>query len=177
MSRPLTWDHLKSQKKAERRSVVIPLDGDLADRYTTQKFEVERLRLRAEARPDEPEIHQRLDEQERKLEGLRAELDENSVEFIFKSIGRQRFEDLILSNPPTSDQRKDAKKRGDELNFNPDTFPPSLIARSIVSPEMDEAAVKEMWVSDEWSSSECQALFMTALEANSSRRLVDLGNG
>lgn len=107
---------------------------------------------------------------------------EATERFSFRSLGRKPYDELVFAHPPTEEQRARAKKQGaDEPDFNPDTFPPALLAASCISHDH----TIEQWQSicdgddDEgaWNMGEVTALFLTALEANQTRRVAVLGKG
>jgi hypothetical protein len=173
MSRPQTWDHLKSRKKPNTQRVLLSLDPDVADRYNDAKSDHNLAKIRVQAQPSEDNFAA-LDSAFTELEAAEALLRDNCAEFLLRSIGRRRFEELVLEHQPTPEQREKAKRQGGEANWNGDTFPQALVYASLVSPEMTEAEVKEMWNDDDWSAAETTELFMAALNANANRRTVDL---
>lgn len=174
--RPITYDHLRSRKKAITQKVRIALDSDLAEEYEEAKSKLETARNRVGVRPDNLDFQVALEDALAEVDTLKSRLREESIEFVFKSIGRRKFDDLITAHPPTTEQRRKHKDDGaGELNWNVDTFPPALIFASLVEPTMEEQEVKELWDSDEWSGAETMSLFLTAMEVNSNRKVVDLG--
>lgn len=66
---------------------------------------------------------------------LKAEAEEAKVEFIFRSIGRRRWSDLIRSHAPTNEQKAIAEAEELRIAFNPDTLPPEAMHLSCVQPE------------------------------------------
>lgn len=176
--RPMTWDHLKSQKKPNITKVRIALDSEIADAYEEAKEELERLRTRVKVRPDDMGLLAELDQAEETFNQAKTSALETSAEFVMRAVGRKRFDDLMAKHPPTSDQRKKAREDGaGEISWNPDTFPPALIHLSIVTPKMTPEEVSELWASEDWSGAETIALFMGAMEVNSNRRDINLGKG
>jgi len=96
----------------------------------------------------------------------------------FRGIGRARYDALQERHPPTAEQQLKTKQQlgtDDKLAWNPDTFPPALIAACLVEPKLTEEEVQRLWISDEWNQAELATLITTALEVNSTRRTVELG--
>lgn len=178
MTRPDTFDHLRTSKKPNVKRALIPLDSDIADSYEEAKEKFEKAERMLEIRPDDPKAQYDFDMTRDAMEIARNVLLDSSVEFVFRSIGRRKYEDLVMEHPPTPDQQETAKKAGDgNYLWNPDTFPQAIIAASVVSPTMEEADVKEIWESPDWNSPELLSLLNAALEANSSMRIVDIPKG
>ncbi len=109
------------------------------------------------------------------------------VEFTFEAMPRPDFEELRGKHLPTQAQREEflaaAKAQGygpkevGQLNHNPDTFPPVLIAACCVSPTLTLAEAETMWSGeDEFSSGELGSLFLAAYAVNNVNALAPLGN-
>jgi hypothetical protein len=75
-----------------------------------------------------------------------------------KAIGSQEYDDLLASNPPTAEQKRDNN------TYNPDTFAPELIAACSVEPQMSAADATKLWNSPEWSRGEVTELFLACIE-------------
>lgn len=175
-NKPLTYDHLRSRKKPITKKVLVPLDSEIAEEYTDAKQEFERQKGLYEYKP--ADYHDSYREAELKLQAARELVEKNSVEFVFRSLGRRKFEDLMVEHPPTDKQRRVTKERGwDPPEFNKDTFPPALVFACLQSPEMTYEEVIEIFESDDWSGAETTALFLSCMDACSNRREVDLGKG
>lgn len=178
MARPQTYDHLRSRKKPNTKKVLVVMDPDLADAYNQASQRRDLAKIRLDARPDTPEHIDEFDQATAEYESLRERIEDDVVEFVFQSIGPKAFEELLLANQPTPDQRAEAKRKGDDPpTWNPDTFPQLLVSASLVSPELTEEEVKELYHDPAWSAAETTNFFFAALDANSNRRMVDLGKG
>ena len=178
MPRPQTFDHLRGRKKPNTKKVLVVLDPDLADEFNAARQRLDRAKIRYESRPDTPEYITEHDQAKAEFDALRERIDDELVEFSFRSIGPKQFEELLLAHQPTPEQRAEAKRKGDDPpNWNPDTFPQALVAASLMSPKMTEAEVKELYNDPDWSGGETSQFFFAALDANSNRRTVDLGKG
>lgn len=191
-------DHLRSRKKPVTKTVWIADDSEVAERY--QKAEAEMVMARDFSR-DHPLSDAALKEYQDKKEAFEAiegEMKENATAFKLRSIGRKRFEKLQADYPITAENRAKATEENDGkdpgIEWDPDTFPPVLIAACVVSPvkfepddlELDEdgkfqsEAVQEFvdWITGEdWNLSETSSLFEAAWQVNTIRRVVDLGKG
>lgn len=180
--RPLTYDHLRSRKKPNLKSVRLALDSEVAEEFEQAKEELERLATRMEYMTEEdtrlPVLRAQRDEAQVRFDQAKEAVLEESVLFKFRSIGRKRFDDLIASHPPTEAQIEKAKKTGEgDLTWNSETFPPALVFNCLVEPKLEEHEVKDLWESDDWAGSEIIALFYAALEVNTNRRTLELGKG
>ena len=87
----------------------------------------------------------------------------------FRSIGRVAYEALLDAHQPTDEQRAKGRAQKVKVEWNPDTFPPALIAAAAVDPvfSLDEAT--ELWESDDWNGEELLPLFFAAVAVNTSR--------
>jgi hypothetical protein len=92
---------------------------------------------------------------------LEAEMEASEVEFVFRSVGRKRWADMLAKHPPTRAQSQ-ADKR---TVFNPETFPIAAIAASCSTPEgMDEAYAARLEAS--LSDAQFSALWNACVDAN-----------
>lgn len=178
MAKPPTYDHLKSRKKPVTKTCWIALDSEIADAATEASSNLKALEMRHRARPDDVSIFNELKKAIEEDKKAQKELRENSVRFVFRGIGRKRYEKIINANPPTEKQIEDVKKEDPnaELAWNPETFVPALVAEALVEPELTVEQINEMFDSEDWNPAELSALYMAAYEANNNRRVVDLGN-
>ena len=78
-----------------------------------------------------------------------------------KAIGSKGYDDLLASHPPTNIQKKEGQ------SYNVDTFAPSLIAASSVTPKLTDEQATQIWTSNEWSRGELTELFIGCVEVNS----------
>lgn len=148
--------------KPRRSEVRVVLDDTLR-----QELEDARLELRrSKARPDRG-----LESgSEQRVEAAEAAAEKAAVSFIFEAIPRHRLSELIAECPPTSEQldKWKEKSRNNPLlvipppAFDVDSFPPLLIAASLVEPETTQAEVLEMWENGSWSEAIWDELWETA---------------
>lgn len=182
--RPTPQDYKRGRKQPNTRKVTIALDPEVADEYDAAKDRMETAQRMVDVHkerggPPYAEACDELKSATTAFDAAKAELEESSQTFTFKSIGRRAYEELMLDHAPTKDQIAEAKKTagGGEPAFNTDTFPPALIFASCIDPMLTEEDVKEIWEGDSWSQNETTTLFVTALDANNTRRSIDLPKG
>lgn len=130
-------------------------------------------------KPDDTNTQLEFEQAKEALDLARLDMEVNSLEFVFKSIGRKGYEDLLMEHRPTPEQQKRAKAEGGgEYSFNPDTFPPALTFAAMSEPAMtEEEFMAQIWNNDDWNENEAVSLFTAAMEANSSRRIIDFPKG
>jgi hypothetical protein len=166
VDRPVpTFDHLAKKAPIVQRA-LIPLDDEAAQTYAAAKAEVGTAELM-----QDPE---RLSTAAAALEAATTALQEASVEVVFRSVGRPRFEALKRQHPPTEQQKAEFKAEyGVDAEYNTDTFPAALIAASCIQPEMTSEQVESLVEEHGWNAGEFQHLFTLALQVNTQRRAVD----
>ena len=173
-----SYADIKKRKKPVIKKVLIALDGEKADDFNEARSRLEDLEQQALDNPKDKDIQSDLIEAKDKFNELKETIDDDLIEFSFRSIGRRRYEEIFEECPPTTKQKQEAAKNGEEEpQWNPETFPPAIIAASIVDPEMSEDDVYDMWESTDWNQAELTSLFLAALTANAERKVVDLGKG
>ncbi len=147
---------IRSRKKPVTKKVAIQMDGEIAN-------QIEELR----EMHDTARNNDRVSNEDEKAPAIQDQIDElleqalESVEvFTFKSIGRYNYDKLVGQHPPTKDQ----KKQG--MDFNPDTFPPVLVAASCIDPEIPLEDSEAIFADPNWNGAELRKLFFGALESN-----------
>lgn len=178
MGRPLTYDHLVGKKKPLTKTIAVVLDPQLAEEYEAARSARDMAKYRADARPADSEAAMALLEADAALEAVRNRLDDEEAiaEFRFRGIGRAAYEALVDKHPPTAEQRMKAKASGFEnIAWNPDTFPPALVAACLIEPDLAYEDVLGLWRSDDWNQAELQELLNAAIAVNGTRRTVELG--
>lgn len=178
--RPVTMDHLRSKKQPTIRKVRLSMSSDVDERLNQAESEFTLAQVQLMADDEDEELKVKADQTKFALKAAQDAAMEDSVEFVFRSMGRKQYDALVDEHPPSEASRKDALKQGgnpDQLPWDPYTFPPALLAASIVSPALTHEDIMELWESNDWSGNEMSELFSAALEAQQARRLVQLGNG
>lgn len=182
--RPKTLDHLRSKKKPFVKRVSLVLDGDLADRLDS--LQTERQEVIEEKQRDEflggemkPETRRKLEDVDARIAEAEKALEKATETFVFRGIGRTKYDRLLAEHPPTDSQREANKSKGlPEPDYNPDSFPPALCAASCISHEATEDEWKALLHDDEiMNSAEEMILFSSALAANNDARVLDVGKG
>lgn len=178
---------IKARKQPRRKEVAIILDADLELRLTKAEATVEAARNRLAAPKLHPDAAKKLGEAMVELDEARAAAADATQVFVFQALGRQQFSDLQGEHPPTKEQRAEWTKRWltrgvpehriVELDYNPDTFPPVLIAAACIEPAMTVDDATEIWTSGDWSDAELGELLAGALLVNQQHGRHDLGNG
>lgn len=89
----------------------------------------------------------------------------------FEAIPADQFDELERQHKP---EPADVGR----FLWNPRTFPPALVAASLVEPVLPESDVRRIWASPAWSKGDRAMLFSAAYEVNTtSQDLVDMGKG
>lgn len=182
MGKPVTYDRLKSKKKAIVRSCWIALDPEIADEDSLAKLKLDAATIRMKGSPENKEFAEAFAEAEAAYTAAHKALVGEAVKFKFKALGRRRYQELLDDNKPTDEQRAEARRLAEaigeedgELGWNPDTFPDQLIAKCLIEPELSKEEILNILGDDNWSTAEVLLLFNTAMGANSNVPLVDLG--
>lgn len=170
---------IKKRKKPVVKKVEIALDGDRADEFNEARSSLERVTEALKDSPGSRALEAEKLELEAQVEKLRAEIEDDVVVFAFRSVGRLKYEELLEECKPTQKQKDDALTQGlAEPAWNDDTFPPALMAASIVEPEdMTAEDIYDIWDSEDWNQAELASLFLAAIQANAERKVLDLGKG
>jgi len=180
-NRPPTYDHIQSMKKPVTRTLRLCLDSELGEEYNEAQQAFRFAEVEAEhAGHDNPDVMKRFKEAKARFEKAEQAATERSVKFVFRSIGRKPYEELVLDWQPTEEQRSKVESLGndpDNLDWDPDEFPPRLVAAAMVEPEMTLEQVFEIYNDPNWSPAELGALFSTAQNAQFHVSVLDLGKG
>lgn len=152
------------------RTVLIPANDEDASRYDTARAAVTRAKVLGNTE-DQARAESELAE-------VTAQVRESGLEFVFRGIGRKHYEEVLREHPPTDAQKAEAEERKAVApQWNVETFPAALCHASTVDGELSaEEWQADIFDSPDWGPGELNALFNAALEANSDRRVVQLGN-
>lgn len=186
MPRPMTYDRLKSGKKLPTRKVIVPLDDEVAAEWQEAEGRLSLVKMRLEMGIENDDLKKTLVEEaaeaQAKVDEIKGSMEENVAVFVLRGLGRKKF-DKLQNTPeylPTDEQIRIAKERNGPnatLDWNPDTFPPVLLAKSLIEPELTEEQALELWNSDEWTQAELLNLLQNALELNTQIRNINWGKG
>ncbi|MFE7129332.1 hypothetical protein ACFVIM_00535 [Streptomyces sp. NPDC057638] len=113
---------------------------------------------------------------EGRLADAQRQLDEATIQLIFRALPRPAWEQLLRDHPPTEAQADSG------MEYNVETFPAALIAACHI--ERDETGtevagmteVEAQELLDLWADSDAKALFTAPLLVNQTPR-TDLGKG
>jgi hypothetical protein len=190
-------------KKPETRKAEIPLDPELAQEWAKAKQALAAARQAlTEARQDSAraasaggmallreDIEARqaeVDEAKAKLDAIEEELGPKMATFVFGSVSPEEFDALKNEHKPTGKQRDEARKAGEGIEWNPETFQPALIALACrkvttASGDKDGLTVEEVsstiWGNPAYNVGIRNELFSAALAAYMFHTRVDLGKG
>lgn len=168
----LSWADAKARHVNTRVSVVVPMASDAAEEAERLEPQLRRLRNADGEQGDLSEQVVALAEHIRELERVAAE---SEVTFVFEGLPRSRWDKLLLDHPLPPELKK---QLGDAIDFDPETFPPALMAASCVEPaelhaefdadgKLDEAVLAE-WtaINEGWSQGQVQRIWRGCLQAN-----------
>jgi hypothetical protein len=90
------------------------------------------------------------------VEGLEAQEEDKVLTFKFRALGPVEYEELLSNHRPVPEQVERAKAAGAMFppQWNTDTFPRALIAKTLVSPELAEEDVRELFDGDAFAAEE-----------------------
>lgn len=171
----------KGKKNKVQRIVWIGGDEEIYSRLRDLEAQRKRLEavfgMKAEQTPQEK---QRLDSIDAQIKEAQEEFQATAIRFVMQAIGRNRYDALLKDHPPTPEQIEEAKKDGENISFNPDTFSFALIDACCVEPEHEPGEL-EAWLRDdpdeEWNMAEVADLFQAAVMVNVDRSRTDMGKG
>lgn len=173
---PLDFAELQKRKRPTRAACPLCLDPDALDAYERAQA-ARNEALGASLRdPEDPELQSDLATTAAELDKAKKALRKATVTFHFEALPGQQYEDLLDAHPPTPDQIATARRKGQAVpSYNEATFAPALVAACCVDPKMDEGEVGVIWKDPAWNVNERMELFFSAIEANRSMRVHDLG--
>ena len=85
--------------------------------------------------------------------------DGSTADIRIRALPRKQYRELLEDNPPAEDDT--------EAEWNPDTFPPALIAASCIDPVFTLEQAQQLW--DEWEAAEAAPLFLACWSVNERR--------
>jgi hypothetical protein len=170
---PLTMADILARKRPPTVSVSICVDPELVtarDEATRAAQDARRAAALAPADISKARAAEAASEAEKAARGA---AEEATVEFVLRALPRSALAALLLGHAPTEQQvdayRAELRQMGrpfanERPQFNPDTFPPALIAAACVSPAITADEAGDMW--HNWTDGETKALFLAAWEIN-----------
>ncbi len=146
----MDFDDINARRKARETVTWVVLDHDLVARMDEVKRDLRVAELadqRENRNPEAPGL--RIE-----LERLEAEIVDAAVPFRFRALPRKQYRALL----------DDHKDDTGEKRWDPDTFPPALIAACAADPEMTLEQAQTVY--DEWDENQASALFAAAYMVN-----------
>ncbi len=157
------------KKRGVTKLVTIQLDGEVATNISVLRSQ-HAAALVLDAGRNEAETAPAV---QTEIDDLLEASRDTEVVFTFKSMGSQNYD--VLLNQPENQPTDEQKKAGGD--FNPDHFPPALIAASCVDPEMTLEEALTIYNDPSWNGAELQKLFFGALEVNVEVADIPLSKG
>ncbi len=167
-SRPITRDHLKKKQPLEKQLLIPASEAD-AERLKRAKEDLATAQLVGD--------EDRMAAARKRLDEVEAQVREDGLHFVFRGIGRRRFEELQRRHPATDAQVLEAEQQGGVATFNGETLMPELLALTITNAELTPEEWREdVLDSDDWGQGEIGLLVGYALGVNRDSRVTQLGN-
>jgi hypothetical protein len=129
-----TFDEIDAEYTPSRRRAWIVTRGDLVERLAELNEQLVAEQKNKAAQDGPITQKSRLEEIAAEIVDLEAEAQRYRRLFVFESLGRQGYRDLIAEHPPTDEQKAKAREENQIWEWNPETFLPELVARACVKP-------------------------------------------
>lgn len=136
----------KEEATPDTASVGICFDRRLLSELETIEKELEETKAeKVDGMLGQDEATSRVQNLEQRVEDLRKDIQGKTRTFVFESIGRRKWMDLLAEHPPTDQQKEEFEEQFGEAGLrpdhNPETFSPHALAASCVKPGLtvDEA--------------------------------------
>lgn len=157
-----SWSEAKKAHRNTRLSVTVTLRGDLVDEVDRLEAEMAEA-AKVDATENRDPVALRIAE---RIQDLEREAAESEVTFTFEGLGRGQMAKLTAAHPPRTDDEGDVFG-AEKLPWNPETFPPALLAASCVEPAELAGNVEE-WteIHTEWNTGQVANLWGCCLQAN-----------
>ncbi len=164
-----TMANIIKKKRGVTKKATIQIDGEVAVEIAELRAQVtlaEQFDRKHNEDDTAPKMQDRLDQ-------LVEDAKDTEITFTFKAIGRIAYDEIVSdpANAPSDEQKKEGAQ------FNPDTFPPALVAAAAVDPEITIEEAVEIFGDSEWNGAELQKLFFAALEVNTETGDIPLSKG
>ena len=168
-------DEILRLKKPREVSVDIFIDADLGREIMQLLVEIEQMKLQPQSKtkglsekPMQAKIEEKQEEVNRAIE------DAEVATFVFRDIGRLKYDTLLRNSPPTDQDQEDWERNGNQgrAPFSEDAFVPGLIAACSASPEIPLEQAVEIY--NTWGRTEVELLFTAAMQACTERADIPL---
>jgi hypothetical protein len=184
----ITPAQARARKTRHRETVRIILDSEWGERLGKLQIELAMLERQGRERPGDTSLLPDIERVTEGIEEMMADADQQILTVEFIGLAVDRYERMVRAHPPTVDQRKQGAREGQQMAFNPDTFPQDLVAACWVKPSSwTREDILELWDAGEegseddddapagskWNSGELADLFRGAQTACLSRNRVE----
>lgn len=149
-------EDLLAKVKPATASVRVCLRGDLLGELDLINFDLEPLQNWEPSSLSDPDPRTELLEQKDNLEKL---MRTDSATFTFTNIGDKPWSDLMAAHPSPKDD-----KGNDKFDYDPQTFPVSLVAAASVDPKMTQTQAEKLF--DNFTLTQRNIVFSCAYRAN-----------
>lgn len=158
---PTSWAQIQAAHRNARKTVRIPMRADLVDDLAVLEEQ-----LRHEEEIDRWENRDPVAPQiARRIQQVEAQVRESEVPFVFQGLGRGQAAKLQAQHPATEQVKKDLGN--DDLEWNPETFPPALLAASCLEPaELVGNVAAWQEIHSTWSTGQVMPLWGACLSVN-----------
>ncbi len=173
----LTYKEIRAAKKPAYQDVFIVGDDSLGAEYEDAVRELGEAKMSLNIVGQTREAKQRVESAESTLEEVTGRIRETGMKFTFRSISRKKLDAILEEHQPSKRQKAEAEEKGEDLNFDPETFPPALIAATCVDPELTIEEAEEIWESEDWTQGELLSLLGGAMAANQRGGAISLKKG
>lgn len=175
LRRPATLDFLSAKPKPWR---IVDIHGDLdaVNDLTAAEKALGDAELRART---DPTHGAEVTKAKAEVDKARRRVEETTMQLLVAGIGKHAKEELVNLHPPRDEDHQSARdSTGNEnarAEYNLDTYPPALIAASLVEPKLSADEVAQLLAG--WTDGEYLTLWMAAIQVNADSSLVGLGKG
>jgi hypothetical protein len=155
-----TFEDIQRLKKPNENSVELIANPEL----TRSMEELVRRHTTEKRRDDKENRPPKAPAIQKEIDLLTEEIENSKITFTFRDPGRQQFDKLVDSCPPTDHDKKVAKEAGQgQPGWNPEAFVPGLLSLAAIKPKLtlDNALA----IYNEWGRGDVEALFNAALQA------------
>ena len=163
-----TLERILTEKKAVTTEVGLIIDPEYGEAVTAAKKVLSRAEMAVRgARTDDARAEAviNVEEAQAELELLHEDRDGKVIDFKFQGLNPAEYDKIVEANAPSAQQRANANKTGQTMMWNPETFPASLIAATLIEPKLAEDEIAQLIGSEQFNQAEIEALFAAALKS------------
>lgn len=155
------WAAAKRRHTNTRVSVTMPMAADAAEQAERLLPQLRRLR---DADGEREDLSEQVHALAERIHQLECDAAASEVTFVFQGVGRGHAEKLRLEHPLPDSLKA---QLGEVINWDPETYPPALLAASCVEPA-ELAGNDTEWqdIHDNWSEGQVAKLWRACMQAN-----------